>query len=49
MVWDPVEGELLEAEGGPASLQDEYRSERGEIGYLEADVIAEIPKMRSEV
>ena len=48
-IWDPVEGDLFECDGGPAGVSDEFRSERGEIGYVTADALEEASRARGEV
>lgn len=48
-VWDPVEGELFEVDGLPAGVQDDYRSERGEIGFVTVDAAEEVSRSTCEV
>ncbi|KAK5995379.1 hypothetical protein PT974_03783 [Cladobotryum mycophilum] len=49
VIWDPVEGEMFELEGGPAGVSDEDRSERGEIGITTRDAVEEVSRTTNEV
>ncbi|KAF7557248.1 hypothetical protein G7Z17_g772 [Cylindrodendrum hubeiense] len=49
VVWDPVECELFEVDGQPAGVQDDYRSDRGEIGFVTVDAAEEVSSLKCEV